>query len=288
MRGAPGAPRLLILGGSGFIGGALAAAAPDALAISGALGRSPQGLRQCLHAAADDAVVIHAAGSVARGHAPLDPRPYIDATRHLFAAIAATGSSARVLTLGSVAERLPGDGAYACIKREQQALAHAASEGFGIPWRHVRLHNVIGPAVPPTLAPGALALRLRQVIADGGRSLPIRDGAAVRDYLDVRDLAAIVLALAARFEALDRERPLEICSGTGRSIRAVAAALVRASGATIELTETHSAARPDRVVGDPAPLRSQLGPTAGARIGFGVSISDLWDSCARLHPLVPT
>jgi|GEM_PF-2489992 len=278
------APRLIVLGGTGFIGRALVAAAPGALSIDGAVGRSPRALRECLRVAAADAVVVHAAGSVARAGQPADPRAYVDSTRLLFEAIAATGSRTRVLTLGSVAERLAGVGAYASVKREQRAVAQEAAERFGIPWRHLLVHNVIGPDVPATLAPGAIVRHLRQVIAAGGRTLTIVDEAAVRDYLDVRDVAAIVVALGGRFDAIDRHPPLEICSGIGRSIHAIAAALVAASGAAIEIVESRGADDRSRVVGDPAPLEALLGATAGMTIDFGTSITDLWESSARFPP----
>jgi nucleoside-diphosphate-sugar epimerase len=279
----PDAPRLIVLGGTGFIGRALIAAAPGSVSIGGVQGRSPRGLRECLRAVAADAIVVHAAGSVARTAAPTDSRAYVASTNDLFDAIAASGSTAKVLTLGSVAERLPGAGAYASVKREQRAVAEAASERHGIPWRHLLVHNLVGPAAPATLAPGAMVRRLREVIAADGRTLPVINGAAVRDYLDVRDVAAIVVALGERFDTLDRDRPLEICSGIGRSVHAIAAALVAASGAAIEVVESGDSDDLSHVVGDPAPLRTLLGAAAGVTIDFGASIADLWESSARFH-----
>ncbi|MFM1996545.1 MAG: hypothetical protein RLZZ111_932 [Planctomycetota bacterium] len=277
-------PRLIVLGGTGFIGRALVAAAPDALSIGGTLGRSPRGLRECLRAVASDAVVVHAAGSVARAGQPADPRAYVASTRNLFEAIAASGAAARVLTLGSVAERLPGAGAYASVKREQRAVAEEASGRLGIPWRHLVLHNVIGPDSPAAVAPGAIVRRLREVIAAGGRTLTVTNAAAVRDYLDVRDVANIVVTLGERFDALDRHQPLEICSGIGRSIHAIAAALVAASGAAIEIVDSGGSDDRSHVVGDPAPLEALLGATTGMTIDFDVSITDLWRSSALFHP----
>jgi len=278
---APDAPRLIVFGGTGSIGRAVVAAAPSARSIAGMVARSPRALRERLHGVAPDAVVVHAAGSVARADDPADPRAYVDSTRLLFEAIAATGSPARVLTLGSVAETLPGSGAYASVKRAQRAVAQAASERFGIPWRHVHVHNVVGPDLPATLAPGAIVRRLRQVIAAGGRTLSIINGSAVRDYLDVRDVATLVIAVTERFDALDRHQPLELCSGIGRSIHAIAAALVAASGASIEIVETPGSDDSSRVVGDPAPLAALLGLTTGSTIAFSDSINDLWESSAR-------
>ena len=281
MRREPDAPRLIVFGGTGYIGRAVVAAAPTTPSIAGMVARSPQALRQCLRGVAPDAVVVHAAGSVARASEPADRRAYVDSTRLLFEAIAATGSPLSVLTLGSVAETLPGAGAYASVKREQRAVAQEASERFRIPWRHVQIHNVVGPDLPATLAPGAIVRRLRRVIAAGGRTLFIINGAAVRDYLDVRDVATLVIAASERFDALDRHQPLEICSGIGRSIHALAAALVAASGAAIEIVESPGSDDSTRVIGDPAPLAALLGPTAGMRIAFGASITDLWESSAR-------
>lgn len=284
----PDAPRLIVLGGTGFIGRALVAAAPGSRAIDGTQGRSRERLRECLRAVARDAVVVHAAGSVAHAGEPADPRAYVASTHDLFEAIAGSGASARVLTLGSVAERLPGAGPYAAVKRAQRAVAQEASDRFGIPWRHLVLHNLIGPNLPATLAPGAIVRRLRRVIAAGGRELSVANGAAVRDYLDVRDVAVLVVAIGDRFAAVDPRAPLEICSGIGRSIHAIAAGLVAASGAAIEVVEAGDSDDRSRVVGDPAPLRALLGTIAGTTIDFDASIADLWESSSLFSPRVTT
>ncbi|MHC4870185.1 MAG: NAD-dependent epimerase/dehydratase family protein [Planctomycetota bacterium] len=230
------------------------AARSEAVGLDSAIGRDPARLREVLREVAHDAVVIHAAGNVA------DPGPpsaasHVESTRGLFEA---------------VAEVCP----RATIGRE--------SERRGVGWRHLRLHNLIGPGTPDTLAPAALATRLRQAIAAGDTRLEISDGDAVRDWLDVRDAVRIVLALADRGAGRDGDEPIEVCSGVGRSVRTIAEALVAAAGTSIAVVETPGGAGSDRssavrsVVGDPRRLRDLIGKEANPRLSFEQAISDLW------------
>ena len=275
------APRLIVFGSTGYIGQAVVAAASAALPVTGTVARSSSMLRACLRDAPPGAVVVHAAGTVSCPDDAPDLRAYVDSTKRLFDAMADVGAPLRVLTLGSIAETLQVTGAYATAKRAQQAVAREASERLGIPWRHLLIHNVIGPDLHATLAPGALVRQLRHVVAAGGRTLSIRNGAAVRDYLDVRDLATLIVSLSHCFDELDRDRPVEVCSGIGRSVHDIAAALVATSGAAIDVVEPPGSDDISRVVGDPAPLRTVLGPAAGMTIDFGTSITDLWESSVR-------
>jgi nucleoside-diphosphate-sugar epimerase len=275
------APRLIVFGSTGYIGRALAAAAPAALPLPGTVARSSQMLRASLSEAPPGAVVVHAAGTVASRDHTSDRRAYVDSTKRLFDAIAAVEAPLRVLTLGSIAETLPDTGAYASAKRTQRTVAHEASDRLGVPWRHLLIHNVIGPSLHATLAPGALARQLRHVAAAGGRTLSIRNAAAVRDYLDVRDLATRIVSLSYRFDELDRDRPVEVCSGIGRSVHEIATALVAASGAAIDVVALPSSDDICRVVGDSAPLRTVLGAAALMTIDFETSVTDLWQSAVH-------
>lgn len=272
---------LIVFGSTGYVGRALVAAAPAALPIPGTVARSSKMLRASLSEAPPGAVVVHAAGTVASPDHTSDLRAYVDSTRRLLDAIAAVGAPLRVLTLGSIAETLPDTGAYASAKRTQRAVAREASDRLGVPWRHLLIHNVIGPSLHATLAPGALARQLRLVMASGGRTLSIRNGAAMRDYLDVRDLATLIVALSHRFDELDRDRPVEVCSGIGRSVHEIATTLVAASGAAIDVVEPPGCDDISRVVGDPAPLRTVLGAAALMTIDFETSVTDLWQSAVH-------
>ncbi|MBM4105542.1 MAG: hypothetical protein FJ257_04505 [Phycisphaerae bacterium] len=74
--------------------------------------------------------------------------------------------------------------------------------------------------------------------------------------------------------------PLEVCAGAGRSVREIAEALVRVSGAPRAIREAMEGPRAEAIVGNPAPLRAILGALAAPRIDFAWSIADLWSSIA--------
>jgi dTDP-L-rhamnose 4-epimerase len=161
-------------------------------------------------------------------------------------------------------------------------IAAEFADARGVRWRHLRLHNLLGPGLPTTLAPAALAIRLRKAIGEGSRRLEISDGGAIRDWLDVRDAARMVLALADRADFLESTDALEICSGVGRSVRSLAEALVAVSGAAIEVADSERAPRSDRsdgiraAVSDRESLQRWIGDEASPRFSFGRMVSEFW------------
>jgi nucleoside-diphosphate-sugar epimerase len=279
--GSPTCPSLVVLGCRGFVGSALMAARSEAIGIDSAIGQDPARLRAALREATADAIVIYAAGNVA-APGPPSAASHVESTRGLFEAVAEVCPRATIVTLGSIAEVLPIGSVCAEIKRRQAAIARHESERRGVRWRHLRLHNLIGPGAPETLAPAALATRLRRAIAAGDTRLEVVDDDAVRDWLDVRDAARMVLALADRRRGGDGGEPIEVCSGVGRSVRAIAEALVAAAGASIDVVEATGGYGSDRspairsVVGDPRRLRDLIGEEASPRLSFERTISDLW------------
>ena len=279
--GSPSCGSFVVFGCRGFLGSALMTARHEAIGIDSAIGREPARLRDVLREASDDAIVIHAAGNVA-APGPPSAASHVESTRGLFEAVADVRPRAEILTLGSIAEVLPIGSAYAAIKRRQTAIARRESERKGVGWRHLRLHNLIGPGSPETLAPAALATRLRRAIVAGDTRLEIVDGDAVRDWLDVRDAARMVLALADHGAGRDGDEPIEVCSGVGRSVRAIAEALVAAAGVSIDVVEATGGAGSERssairsVVGDPRRLRDLIGEEASPRFAFERTIADLW------------
>ena len=279
--GSPTCGSFVVFGCRGFLGNVLMAARSEAIGIDSAIGRNPARLRDVLREARDDAIVIHAAGNVA-ALGPPSEEAYAGSTRRLFEAVAEVRPQATIITLGSIVEVLPIDSSYAEIKRRQAAIARHESERRGVRWRHLRLHNLIGPGAPETLAPAALATRLRRAIAAGHTRLEVVDGDAVRDWLDVRDAARMVLALAERRAGGDGDEPIEVCSGVGRSVRSMAEALVAAAGASVDVVEATDGAGSDRspavrsVVGDPRRLRDRIGKEASPRLPFEQAIADLW------------
>lgn len=98
----------------------------------------------------------------------------------------------------------------------------------------LRVFNPVGPGAPAGSLPGRLATELRRALRDGG---DVRLGplAAVRDFIDVRDVADAVLA-AATVPALPH-RVLNIGTGQAAPARALADQLIAMSGWTGVLRE---------------------------------------------------
>lgn len=133
------------------------------------------------------------------------------------------------------------------------ALQFAQQHNLGVmlarPWPHTGPHQQSGRQFPDWLA------RLRK----GETRIPFGDPHAIRDYLDVRDVAQAYLAL------IEQGTPGEIyniASGIGRTFDQLFSSLCRAAGVEAQLV-----ASPDRrrgwdeqfSVGDPAKLRGQTG-----------------------------
>lgn len=273
----PDGDLLVVVGSQGFIGRAVVAEGGGAIEVDGPVGRSPWRLREALRSAGLHPAVLHVAGSVAR-HGPPDPGAYLESTRMLIEAVAEVRPAATLITLGSIAEIVPGDSPYAVMKREQARVAAQASSALGVRWRALRLHGTIGPGQTDALVGGALVRRIRHAIAAGRPEIRLDQSEAVRDLLDVRDLARILRGLAAERDRLPTDAPLEVCSGRGRSVREIAEGLIRASGATLEIRPSPDGPRAESIVGDPAGLRRILGDGATPRINFERSITDLWNS----------
>ncbi len=203
-------------------------------------------------------------------------------TARLLDGLVARGSRARVIVVSSSMVYGEGAGrahretdpvnplsAYGATKlgTEICALQFARQHGLGViiarPWPHTGPYQQSGRQFPDWLA------RLRK----GETRMPFGDPGAVRDYLDVRDVARAYLALA------ERGAPGEvynIASGTGRTFTELFSSLSRAAGVAAELV-----ASPDRrrgwdeqySVGDPGKLTGATGWTPA--INFDQTLRDM-------------
>ncbi|WP_232668578.1 NAD-dependent epimerase/dehydratase family protein [Pseudonocardia sp. TRM90224] len=198
--------RVVLAGAGGYIGRhvrrELVAAGADVTTI----GRSqPERLVDLINGDGTPVALVNCAG--ATGADPLDlASANIDLPAALVAAAARAGSAVRLVHLGSAAEygRVdPGHasresdparpiGLYGMSKLAGTRIVEAA-KAFGLDAVVLRVTNPVGPGAPTTGLPGALAAEIRRAQAEGDA---VRVGPldAVRDFVDVRDVARAVVA----------------------------------------------------------------------------------------------
>lgn len=115
---------------------------------------------------------------------------------------------------------------YAATKLHQEHLADAYARITGATVTHLRYHNVYGPRMPRDTPYAGVAAIFRSALARGAAPRVTEDGEQLRDFVHVDDVArANVLALDARVPG-----PFNVCSGTPRSVGAMAQALSAAAG----------------------------------------------------------
>ena len=241
----------LVLGGSGFLGSALAGAVaargrsvvavgrrtPDAVAsgirwIARDLHRLSQDDLYAL--VADAEVVHHLAWSNLPAQAEADPcadqAANVGFTVRLLAAVQRSGSRLVFVSSGgtvygpSGGQRLREDhplrpvSAYGAAKAAAEVYAGLFNDAYGCDVRIARLANPFGHGQGSDRLQGALSRFARQALA--GRELEIwGDGEVVRDYLHVDDAVAGLQALAyAERSSLGARPVFNIGSGQGASL----------------------------------------------------------------------
>lgn len=256
--------RALVTGASGFIGRhVLAALSRDGAAVW-ALGRhAPAGLppERCLGLAdpgdtaaieaalevARPDIVLHLAGAPAAAALDALYRVNVVFGAGLMAAAARRSPPPRLVLAGSAAEYgLPApDGAAvtedtACrpataygITKLAQTLHALALRDAGLPVVVARLFNPVGAGMPEHLALGSFARQIAGMPAGGG-VLATGDLDVERDFVGVRDVAAILLALTRLPEV---PGIIDVCTGRATSLRRLVEALVAADGRPITLRQ---------------------------------------------------
>jgi dTDP-L-rhamnose 4-epimerase len=131
----------------------------------------------------------------------------------------------RALVPEPVSEDAPVDprNVYAATKLHQEHLARAFARETGIPVTSLRYHNVYGPRMPRDTPYAGVAALFADALARGRAPRVFEDGAQLRDFVHVRDVArANLLALTAPTPAIG---PINVSSGTPRSVGELANAL---------------------------------------------------------------
>jgi dTDP-L-rhamnose 4-epimerase len=178
------------------------------------------------------------------------------------------------LSAEPVAEDAPPDprNAYAATKLHQEHLARVFEREAGTPVTALRYHNVYGPRMPRDTPYAGVAALFADALAARRPPRVFEDGAQLRDFVHVRDVArANVLALTAPEPVIG---PVNVCSGRPRSVGELALALHAAAPAgTPRPTVTGEFRLGDvrHVFADPGRARRELGFEAAENFDGGMS-----------------
>jgi dTDP-L-rhamnose 4-epimerase len=176
------------------------------------------------------------------------------------------------LTPGLVDEDQPVDprNTYAATKLHQEHLAFVFGRETGVAVTALRYHNVYGPRMPRDTPYAGVASIFRSALERGEAPRVFEDGGQRRDLVHVRDVArANVLALTAAEPVVG---PLNVASGTPRTVEELAVALALAMGGPAPVvTGAYRLGDVRHVTASPARAQAQLGFQAEVAFADGVS-----------------
>lgn len=291
---------VLVLGGLGFFGrqicGTLADAGLKAVPASRSTGvdlRDPASLERAVGETAPQAVVC-AGGVIASDLAAADPAECFgtnvtgisnlveaisgrDCHLILISTAAVYAPSRRPLTEDS--PTVPGS-IYGASKLAAEKVC-GWQAATGRPVTVLRVFNLVGPGQGPRQVPGEFARAVVEARREGRRrtSVPVRDPAIRRDFIDVRDAARAVEAVV----SAGLEGTFNLCSGRAQSLTELAGHTASAvPGADFELELDGSLEPrpddPDVICGDPSRLARATGWSA--RTTLEESLRDLVEELA--------
>ncbi|MFE2096612.1 MULTISPECIES: NAD(P)-dependent oxidoreductase [unclassified Streptomyces] len=304
---------MVIFGGTGFVGRHICAALNEDVTVVGRsrphdlpmgakfvamdVARSgPESIAELLRAESPR-TVVNAAGEVWGGDEERMVRSNVTLVEHLLAALAAVGGRIRLVHLGSVheygaiaqgtridehTETVPAS-AYGRTKLQATNAVLDATRGGRVSGMVLRVSNVIGPGLSPVSLPGATTARLRAALGTGEPAvLTLVSRPEHRDFIDVRDLVAAVLA--AGESAV--EGVVNIARGESVDIRTMVDALVAISGVPTEIVTDGEPAWPVRGSDgrqryDVTAARTLLGWTP--RRNLEEMLRSLWEAALTAH-----
>jgi GDP-4-dehydro-6-deoxy-D-mannose reductase len=248
-------------------------------------------LRRVLGRIAPD-FVIHAAG---RTPPAVDDELYranFWATTHLLSTLRSVGKPVRIILTGSAAELGPVHEDDLPVKESQPcqpvdaygrskwlATLRGLAESAPLEVIVARVFNAIGPGLPATQALGRFAARLGEPGPDP-LTMTVGDLQARRDFIDVRDVAQAMIALALRGHA---GKVYHVGTAQSRPVREGLDLLISLSGRSVRLKVDPSI--PNRR--GPADSRAAIDRIVAhtgwrPAIPWTETLADLWDEvCQR-------
>jgi NDP-hexose 4-ketoreductase len=156
-------------------------------------------------------------------------RANVESVAAILEAMRLAAPRARLVHLGSAAEYAETPGGttaedaplaaptpYPASKLAAFKLVSEAAES-GLDTVVARVFNPIGPGMPPTSLPGRTGRLLRDAVIEGAQTIELGPLGAVRDYIDLRDIATAVQILAS--EASLAHRVYNVGSGRPTVVR---------------------------------------------------------------------
>ncbi|WDZ83920.1 NAD-dependent epimerase/dehydratase family protein [Micromonospora cathayae] len=290
--------RVLLFGASGFIGGHARVALESDPRIAEVicpgrasydlLGGSADGLAELLRATAPDAVVTCVGALTGSAEQLLVANTLVAAK--LLAAAGGAAPQARLVRLGSAGEYgVVPDGesvteedpaqplsAYGVSHLAGTRLFQLAGESGQADTVSLRVFNPIGPGMSEENLLGRAAARIRAALAEDAPEITLGPLSAYRDFVDVRDLAALIVAVVLAPEL--RHRVLN--AGSGRAVTARSAVELLAATAGWRGRIREAGVGPQRSTAVDW-IRADVG-RAGTELGWtplrdlATSVKDIW------------
>jgi len=167
----------------------------------------------------------------------------VGATFNLLEAVRQAGLQPRILVIGSAAEYGPAQApliseehpcrpttAYGRSKLAQTLLCQHYGARFTLPIVIARTFNLFGPGMPPRTVIGELCAQI--AASPSGGVLRVGDVSGARDFIDVRDAAALYWALACRGMP---GQVYNVCTGRATVIRDLLHLLLAVAGASYRI-----------------------------------------------------
>ncbi len=246
--------------------------------------------------------IVNCAGATTRRDPETLYNVHLGGAHRLLEAVREAAPAALTIFLGSAAEYGPVSaeelpiseqlearpaGFFGASKLAQTQLAQAAAVEWGLSSLVLRPFNILGPGTPAHYLPGALASRLRRRLAEGRLKAPLAlvNGAASRDFIDVRDVANATADLLEHHlpKAAPQCEIYNIASGSETTVLDLAQGLSSLAIPGLRVVDAGVAEGRSSVFRSRARI-GKLSQATGwrAQLTLDTSLRDLWCSSAAL------